>query len=119
MGIWAFWSQSQMVYSANIMQPDFCSNNWCEVIFKIWYQYDENWWFVLQYLFSFGLIVILNVFTVSDIRGAWKDASKICNMILRFPCMPFIVSCQVMKQKILGRKTEIWNECRRKNCKIT
>ena len=23
MGIWAFWSQSQMVYSANVMQADF------------------------------------------------------------------------------------------------
>ena len=113
-----------MVYSANVMQADICNNKWCKVHLKIWNEYDENWCkslgkLVLQYLFSFGLIVILNVFTVSDIRAAWKDASKICKMTLRFPCMPFIVSCQVMKQKILGRKTEIWNECRRKNCKIT
>ena len=51
--------------------------------------YLEYQVFVLQYLFSFSLIVILNVFTVSDIRAAWKDASKICNMILRFPLHAF------------------------------
>ena len=64
---------------------------------------------VLQHVSSFNLLVILNVlmfYNVNDIR-AWKDTSKICNMILLFPCMPFIVSRQVMKQKILGRKTEI------------
>ena len=62
---------------------------------------------VLQHVST--LLVILNVlmfYNVNDIR-AWKDTSKICKMILLFPCMPFIVSRQVMKQKILGRKTEI------------